>query len=92
MRVLRHPTGIPPAARHRPRSRPGLIALVALALFAYFGFTKANPFANPYELNAVFKNTNRLAKKLAGADRRGGRGQGRPTSSPSPATAGATCG
>ena len=43
-----------------------------LALVAYFGFTKANPFANPYELNAVFENTNRLAKRspvrIAGVD------------------------
>jgi phospholipid/cholesterol/gamma-HCH transport system substrate-binding protein len=52
--------------------RAGLLAAVLIALFAYFGFTKANPFADPYELNAVFKNTNRLAKRspvrIAGVD------------------------
>jgi phospholipid/cholesterol/gamma-HCH transport system substrate-binding protein len=52
--------------------RAGLIALVLLALFAYFGFTKTNPFADPYELNGVFENTNRLAKRspvrIAGVD------------------------
>jgi ABC-type transporter Mla subunit MlaD len=27
---------------------------------SYFGFTKANPFANPYELQAVFDTVNNL--------------------------------
>ena len=41
----------------------GLIAVVLIAAATYFAFTKSNPFANPYELNAVFENTNRLANK-----------------------------
>src|SRR5918999_4053230 len=52
--------------------RAGLLAAVLVALFAYFGFTKSNPFADPFELNAVFENTNRLAKRspvrIAGVD------------------------
>ncbi len=31
-----------------------------LGLFAYFGFSKANPFANPYEFKAVFNDVNNL--------------------------------
>jgi phospholipid/cholesterol/gamma-HCH transport system substrate-binding protein len=49
-------TGISPG-------RAGLITLVLIALFAYFGFTKTNPFSHPYELNAIFENTNRLGKR-----------------------------
>jgi virulence factor Mce-like protein len=41
----------------------GLIAVVLIAAATYFAFTKSNPFANPYELNAVFENTNRLANR-----------------------------
>jgi phospholipid/cholesterol/gamma-HCH transport system substrate-binding protein len=40
--------------------RAGVLALVVLALFAYFGFSKANPFANPYEFKAVFNDVNNL--------------------------------
>jgi phospholipid/cholesterol/gamma-HCH transport system substrate-binding protein len=40
--------------------RAGILALSVLAVFAYFGFTKANPFANPYELQAVFDNVSNL--------------------------------
>jgi phospholipid/cholesterol/gamma-HCH transport system substrate-binding protein len=40
--------------------RAGILALAVIGLFAYFGFTKANPFANPYQLNAVFNNVNNL--------------------------------
>ena len=50
----------------------GLIAVVLIALGTYFAFTKSNPFAGPLRLNAVFENTNRLANRLAGADRRRG--------------------
>ena len=56
--------------------RAGVLALVLIATFAYFGFTKANPFANPYEFHAVFTNVNNLKPKLAGAHRRRGGGQG----------------
>jgi phospholipid/cholesterol/gamma-HCH transport system substrate-binding protein len=52
--------------------RAGVLAAVLIALFTYFGFSKANPFANPYELTAVFENSNRLAKRspvrIAGVD------------------------
>jgi phospholipid/cholesterol/gamma-HCH transport system substrate-binding protein len=52
--------------------RAGVVAAVVIALFAYFGFSKANPFADPFELNAVFEKSNRLAKRspvrIAGVD------------------------
>src|ERR671914_1887170 len=35
-------------------ARAGLLALVAIVVLAYFGFTKANPFADPFELRAAF--------------------------------------
>ena len=38
----------------------GLIALVVLALVSYFGLTRANPFASPYKLTALFKDANNL--------------------------------
>jgi phospholipid/cholesterol/gamma-HCH transport system substrate-binding protein len=40
--------------------RAGVLALVVIGLFAYFGFSKANPFANPYEFKAVFNDVNNL--------------------------------
>src|SRR5829696_5237000 len=40
--------------------RAGVLALVVVGLFTYFGFTKANPFANPYEFKAVFNDVNNL--------------------------------
>jgi virulence factor Mce-like protein len=52
--------------------RAGLVAFVLILLGAYFGFSKSNPFSDPYELNAVFENTNRMAKRspvrIAGVD------------------------
>jgi phospholipid/cholesterol/gamma-HCH transport system substrate-binding protein len=42
------------------RFRAGLITLVLLALLSYFGFTKANPFASPYELSATFDTAGNL--------------------------------
>src|SRR5215203_624593 len=52
--------------------RAGVLALVVLGLFAYFGFSKANPFANPYEFEAVFNDVNNLKPKspvrIAGVD------------------------
>ena len=49
-------------ARHNgmPAFRAGLIALVIVVTATYFGFTKANPFADPYKLEAVFDNVNNL--------------------------------
>jgi phospholipid/cholesterol/gamma-HCH transport system substrate-binding protein len=40
--------------------KAGVLALTTLLLFAYFGFTKANPFANPYELKALFRDVESL--------------------------------
>jgi phospholipid/cholesterol/gamma-HCH transport system substrate-binding protein len=40
--------------------KAGILALTTLALLAYFGFTKANPFANPYELKALFRDVENL--------------------------------
>lgn len=53
--------------RHRHPRDPGmspvtagLIALVVIVVGSYFGFTKANPFAQPFELQAVFESSNDL--------------------------------
>jgi phospholipid/cholesterol/gamma-HCH transport system substrate-binding protein len=43
--------------------RAGVLALVLVGLVTYFGFTKANPFANPYEFKAVFNDVNNLKPK-----------------------------
>jgi phospholipid/cholesterol/gamma-HCH transport system substrate-binding protein len=43
--------------------RAGVLALVVLGLLAYFGFSKTNPFANPYEFKAVFNDVNNLKPK-----------------------------
>ncbi len=40
--------------------RAGVLALVVVGLCTYFGFSKANPFANPYEFKAVFHDVNNL--------------------------------
>jgi phospholipid/cholesterol/gamma-HCH transport system substrate-binding protein len=40
--------------------RAGLIALILIAFFTYFGFSKQNPFSHPYELHALFDSANRL--------------------------------
>jgi phospholipid/cholesterol/gamma-HCH transport system substrate-binding protein len=40
--------------------KAGVLAITTIALFAYFGFTKANPFANPYELKAMFRDVENL--------------------------------
>ena len=40
--------------------KAGVLAVTTLVLFAYFGFTKANPFANPYELKATFREVQNL--------------------------------
>ena len=41
----------------------GLIGVVILTLFTFFAFTKFNPFANPYEFQAVFETANNLKPK-----------------------------
>ena len=43
--------------------RAGVLAIVVLGLATYFGFSKANPFANPYEFRAVFNDVNNLKPK-----------------------------
>jgi virulence factor Mce-like protein len=40
--------------------RAGVLAIVVLVVAAYFGFTRANPFANPYELHAVVGDAQNL--------------------------------
>ena len=52
--------------------KAGVLAVTTLLLFAYFGFTKANPFANPYELKALFRDVENLKTRspvrIAGVD------------------------
>src|SRR5688500_13586190 len=50
------------SAQHKGMSAfgAGLIALVIAVVAVYFGFTKSNPFADPYELQAVFDTVNNL--------------------------------
>lgn len=52
--------------------KAGLIAIVLIAVGTYFGFTKTNPFANPYELDAVFENASSIKAdspvRIAGVD------------------------
>jgi phospholipid/cholesterol/gamma-HCH transport system substrate-binding protein len=48
-----------PASKSR-NALYGLVALVIVAIAVFFGFTKSNPFANPYELKAAFENVNDL--------------------------------
>jgi phospholipid/cholesterol/gamma-HCH transport system substrate-binding protein len=40
--------------------RAGVLTLVVIVVAAYFGFTKSNPFANPYELKAVVSDAQNL--------------------------------
>src|ERR671937_619756 len=42
------------------RFKAGLIAIVVIAVAVFFAFTKANPFSNPYTLNAVFRSANNI--------------------------------
>ena len=50
----------------------GLIAVVLIAAGTFFGFTKTNPFANPYEISAAFETANNLKPnspvRIAGVD------------------------
>jgi phospholipid/cholesterol/gamma-HCH transport system substrate-binding protein len=46
-----------------PALRAGLIFLVLVVIVTYFAFSKANPFAQPYELKAVFDNANELKER-----------------------------
>jgi virulence factor Mce-like protein len=40
--------------------KAGIIALVVICAAAFFGFTKLNPFANPYKLTAMFRSANNI--------------------------------
>ena len=42
--------------------RAGVIALVVILVGCYFGFTKANPFADRFELRGAFEHVNDLKK------------------------------
>jgi phospholipid/cholesterol/gamma-HCH transport system substrate-binding protein len=52
--------------------KAGVLALVVIAVFGYFGFTRENPFANPYELKAVVGDARNLKPRstvrMAGVD------------------------
>ena len=52
--------------------RAGIVALVVIGVLAYFGFTKQNPFSDPYELKAVVVDARNLqpraAVRIAGVD------------------------
>ena len=52
--------------------KAGLLAIVLIAVGSYFGFTKTNPFADPYELSAVFENASSIKPqspvRVAGVD------------------------
>jgi phospholipid/cholesterol/gamma-HCH transport system substrate-binding protein len=52
--------------------RAGVLTLVVIAVATYFGFTKANPFANPFELKAVVRDAQNLKPRapvrIAGVD------------------------
>jgi phospholipid/cholesterol/gamma-HCH transport system substrate-binding protein len=52
--------------------KAGVLALVLIALFSYFGFTGSNPFSNPYELKASFRDVRNLRPgspvRIAGVD------------------------
>jgi phospholipid/cholesterol/gamma-HCH transport system substrate-binding protein len=40
--------------------RAGVIAAAVIAVLSWFGFTKANPFSDPFELQAAFRTANGL--------------------------------
>ena len=54
---------MPKGSRQRLGMKPvaaGVILIVLIGVATYFAFTKNNPFANPYELNAVFKHAHEI--------------------------------
>jgi phospholipid/cholesterol/gamma-HCH transport system substrate-binding protein len=52
--------------------KAGVLALVVIVVAVYFGFSKANPFANPFELQAVVRDAQNLKQgapvRIAGVD------------------------
>jgi phospholipid/cholesterol/gamma-HCH transport system substrate-binding protein len=57
---------------HGPSLKVGLIAIVVIVVACYFGFTKANPFADRFELSAAFRTANDIkagsAVRVAGVN------------------------
>jgi phospholipid/cholesterol/gamma-HCH transport system substrate-binding protein len=43
--------------------KAGVVALIVIAFFTYFGFSKQNPFSHPYELHALFDSANRVQER-----------------------------
>jgi phospholipid/cholesterol/gamma-HCH transport system substrate-binding protein len=72
MALLRRRPGRRRTTAGVPPVKAGVLALVVIGLLAYFGFTKANPFADPYELKAVVDNARNLQPRstvrIAGVD------------------------
>jgi len=52
-----------PRSSGMSRVTAGLIALVVIAVFSYFGFTKSNPFADPYMVTAMFEDADNVTAK-----------------------------
>jgi phospholipid/cholesterol/gamma-HCH transport system substrate-binding protein len=52
--------------------RAGLLAIIVVAVAAYFAFSQTNPFSKPYHVTAYFKNANNLkpnaAVRIAGVE------------------------
>ncbi|MEA2396821.1 MAG: phospholipid/cholesterol/gamma-HCH transport system substrate-binding protein [Thermoleophilaceae bacterium] len=52
--------------------KAGLLAAVVIGVCGFFGFTRYNPFAHPFQLHATFKSANNLQPKspvrIAGVD------------------------
>jgi virulence factor Mce-like protein len=52
--------------------KAGLLAVVIIGVFSFFGFSRYNPFAHPYKLHATFQSANNLQPKspvrIAGVD------------------------
>jgi phospholipid/cholesterol/gamma-HCH transport system substrate-binding protein len=52
--------------------KAGVLALVVIAVASWFGFTRANPFADPFELKAVVRDAQNLKSgapvRIAGVD------------------------
>ena len=52
----------------RPRERltpfkAGLLAATVILVFCFFGFSRYNPFADPYKMTATFESANNLQPK-----------------------------
>ena len=41
----------------------GIVTLAVIAIATFFGFTKANPFADPYEIKVAFRNASDIKPK-----------------------------